>query len=523
MSYKGNAMVLPPKVVHPKGEEEMVPKKREISSLVAETFDGKIHIEWDPQAQVTPLGQLPFFIQYLKMGHLFQPWVDECPLNYTSNNAPKKVNILGSLLLSILAGHTRYSHITSLLGESVNTKLLGMTKVVSTDCARRALNRMDEDEGIHWLQEHLMRCYSPILHLPWILDTDVTVKPLFGKQEGAVVGYNPHKPGRPSHTYHTYMIANLRLVLDVEVQAGNHSSSAYSAPGLWALLERLPKSQWPAFIRGDSDWGSNPIMSEAEERGIPYLFKLKQSPNVKKLILKHHCDSGWESTVAGWEALSTELKLSAWTQTRRVVIVRRRLSKNIMVAPDTRKALPMQLSLIEPAEKMAAFEYSVLVTSLADETISIVQHYRDRADCENNFDEIKNQWGWGGFVTHNIKSCRLRARMIALIYNWWTLFVRLAEPDKHFEAIVSRPLLLQGIGKQTQHAAQKTLTITSTHGRASYVRKAYQRVSDFFEQLKLIAPQLTPIESWYRILSEVLKKYLQGALLKPPDRLSFEY
>jgi hypothetical protein len=26
--------------------------------------------------------------------------------------------------------------------------------------------------------------------------------------------------------------------------------------------------------------------------------------------------------------------------------------------------------------------------------------YRDRGDCENAFDELKNQWGWGGFTTH---------------------------------------------------------------------------------------------------------------------------
>src|ERR1700733_5208213 len=38
----------------------------------------------------------------------------------------------------------------------------------------------------------------------WILDIDTTVKPLYGRQEGAVVGYNPKKPGRPSHCYHTY-------------------------------------------------------------------------------------------------------------------------------------------------------------------------------------------------------------------------------------------------------------------------------------------------------------------------------
>ena len=166
---------------------------------------------------------------------------------------------------------------------------------------------------------------------------------------------------------------------------------------------------------------------------------------------------------------------------------------------------------------MAAFEYSALVTSLDAEVVTIVQHYRYRADCENNFDEIKNQWGWGGFVTHKIKPCRLLTRVIALIYHWWSLFVRLAKPDKHFEAIVARPLLLHGVGKQTTHAAQKTLTITSTHGRASYVRDAYQRINDFFNQLKAIAPQLTPLQCWYHILTEAMKKYLQGGFLQPPD------
>ncbi len=75
-----------------------------------------------------------------------------------------------------------------------------MTKVVSDDSARRALWKIDEAEGLHWLQEQLAYCYSPLLSQPWILDADVTVKTLYGKQEGAVVGYNPHKSGRPSHT-----------------------------------------------------------------------------------------------------------------------------------------------------------------------------------------------------------------------------------------------------------------------------------------------------------------------------------
>jgi hypothetical protein len=43
--------------------------------------------------------------------------------------------------------------------------------------------------------------------------------------------------------------------------------------------------------------------------------------------------------------------------------------------------------------------------------------------------ELKNQWGWGGFTTHDLARCRLTARTVALVYNWWNIFVRLAEGD----------------------------------------------------------------------------------------------
>ena len=72
------------------------------------------------------------------------------------------------------------------------------------------------------------------------------------------------------------------------------------------------------------------------------------------------------------------------------------------------------------------YEYAVLVTSLSDDIEVLAQQYRDRADAENGFDELKNQWGWGGFTTHDIHRCQVMARNTALIYNWWSLFVRLA-------------------------------------------------------------------------------------------------
>jgi hypothetical protein len=65
------------------------------------------------------------------------------------------------------------------------------------------------------------------------------------------------------------------------------------------------------------------------------------------------------------------------------------------------------------------WEYAVLATSLASEILTIGQLYRDRADCENGFDELKNHWAWGGFTTRDLKRCRLMARCVVLAFNWW--------------------------------------------------------------------------------------------------------
>ena len=500
-------MVLRPKQTHPVGECKLPEKTALFEAVEVDTYGGKLHIEWDQDAAVTPIGQLPFFIQFLKLGGRFDPWIHDCPLHYTSNNAPKKIDVLGSLFLSILSGHTRYAHITNLMSDRVNSDLLGMNKVVSDDSARRGLKKIEEKLGVKWLQTHLHSCYEPLLKTPWILDVDITVKPLYGHQEGAKLGYNPQKPGRPSHTYHTYMMANLRLVLDVEVQAGNQAHSNHSLPGLMALLKRLPEDGKPEFVRGDIGYGTDTIMSELEAVLQHYLFKLKRSKYVKELILKHHCLGEWKFVKKGWEAKEDTLKLTGWKQARRVVIVRRRLEKDTMVGIEYNAHGQQEMAFIDGPEDIKAYEYSVLVTDLEDDLVSLFYHYRDRADCENNFDEMKNQWGWGGYTTHDIKSCQFMSRMIALIYNWWNLFVRLAIPEKHHEAITSRPLLLSSIGRLTESGRQKKMIITSTHGDMKKLGGIYKRLVIFFNSLKAIAPQLTLQECWECILDKAMEVF----------------
>jgi hypothetical protein len=83
------------------------------------------------------------------------------------------------------------------------------------------------------------KCLRSLGYTPWILDSDTTVKPLYGHQDGAEISTNPKKPGRPSHVVHTYWVGNLRLVLDAEVQKGKTHVAKYGLPRLREILERL--------------------------------------------------------------------------------------------------------------------------------------------------------------------------------------------------------------------------------------------------------------------------------------------
>ncbi|WP_196436539.1 transposase [Methylomonas sp. LL1] len=503
---------------HPNGEAHtggLVPTS---GPVAVDTFGGRIHVDWNPDAAVTPLGQLPFFIEFLHVSGLFEDWVAQCPLTWSSPNAPLKRDVLGTVLLSVLSGHQRYAHINALRGDGVNPDLLGMSKVVSEDSVRRSFARLDEETGSSWLQTQLQQVYAPVLGEPWILDADATIKTLYGQQEGAEVGYNPHKPGRPSHTYHSYMIANLRLILDVEVQTGKKVASKHSSPGLWALLNRIPRAHWPTLIRGDRDWGTEANMQAAEQAELPYLFKLRLTQNTRRLIERLMLGNQWTNAGQGWQAAESKLRLTGWSRARRIVVLRRQVKKNLAVVSENPQG-PKQLSFAELSDDITVYEYSVLVTSLEQEALSVAQLYRDRADAENNFDELKNHWAWGGFTTQDIKRCRFMAKITALIYNWWSLFVRLAHPEQHTEAITSRPLMLYAIAKQTRHAGQTRLTISSPHAQAEKVEQRYRWMAAFFKELRSTAEQLTSIERWCRILSLALVKYLRGRQLRPPNWL----
>jgi hypothetical protein len=209
----------------------------------------------------------------------------------------------------------------------------------------------------------------------------------------------------------------------VEVCGGKEHAARHGLPGLWSLLEALPRTHWPAFVRGDCGYGNEVLLSQCEARGLPCFFKLRHTAKVKALLTRvQRAGGAWQEAGAGWEVMEAGLRLSGWSRERRVVLVREKPA----LAPVGENARRRRDSLQSALPGAGAWPQSpapwagriaVLVTTLdelAYPAVVLARLYRERADAENIYDELKNQWGWCGYTTQKLAPSRLMANLIAL-------------------------------------------------------------------------------------------------------------
>lgn len=79
-------------------------KQREtlITCAGVQTVAGRMPIRWESGSAATTMGA--YFIEFLTLTGLWMRWLTSCSLRYLSHNAPSKTDVLGTWMLTVLAG-----------------------------------------------------------------------------------------------------------------------------------------------------------------------------------------------------------------------------------------------------------------------------------------------------------------------------------------------------------------------------------------------------------------------------------
>ena len=106
------------KMAHPFGERALVKQADSNEQMALDSLEGRFHVRWSPDEAVTSLGQVPFFHR-LPEATASRSVRSICYSLSVAVEPPERTKgpgfcILGTLLLSIVAGGHRYAHVNAL-------------------------------------------------------------------------------------------------------------------------------------------------------------------------------------------------------------------------------------------------------------------------------------------------------------------------------------------------------------------------------------------------------------------------
>ena len=292
------------------------------------TLGGDYALKWDEETQMNVSAHAALLSQFAKAGSFFDRLVETCPMRLTSNNAPEVRDLIATVMVSMANGATRFRHCDRLHGDTATAELFGVGRFMSCDSVRRNFASIPDGKALPWVWRENLRLLQDVVAEDYVANLDPTVKPLYGHQEGAEFGYNPQKPGRPSHCYHALCIAKLWLTLAVVVHPGNETSGTHSRSMLAEYLEFVSAVKKPRLVRGDVSFGNESVIGDCEEADVRHLFKTKRSKAVRRAFCELLSDAGaWRDSYDGWQCAERDIRLDSWEKARRMVFARRPAEK----------------------------------------------------------------------------------------------------------------------------------------------------------------------------------------------------
>lgn len=409
----------------------------------------KIKTEMNGKGLTVHAGLLPVITFMEKL--FFRNRVQEAVSRKRGANAQYQiVDVVQMVVIGLIAGATSMAQIVKVWSDEVLMKIAGWDKIPVDTTVGRIMklatqgNVVEMTGLIHrfrgqvWKRAvrsgHKLRS---ALSDMW-LDVDSTVDGVYGNQEGAEVGYNPHKKGQKAYHPVAAFVAETKEILHSWFRCG----SAYTSNGIVEFMKECmayTKRRVRVIVRGDSGFFSGELLDYLESVSAGYLIKVKLKGLVGLLE-----GQKWESAGGGegWEQADFMHQCGTWNRARRFVAVR--------------KLIKIERKLLD----IPVYEYFCYVTTEGLSPIEAHRSYGKRATCETWIEECKSQMNAGHLRTGEFWANAALFQCAVLAYNllkWMALLT--GGTVQQWEVKTMRLWLIRVAGKLTRGSRQLVLKL----------------------------------------------------------------
>jgi len=384
------------------------------------------------------------------------------------NNRYSLPEMILALMYPMMLGLGRIETSHLLKRNGVFQYLTGLSAYPNPTALRRFLLRLPPQclLQLRKLHEWLL---SRLILKPWpptsfLFDLDSTVLTLYGKQEGAKVGYNPKKRGRPSYHPLVCFEAHTKDFWHGELRPGDVHTGRGAVELLRACFSKLPASAQRVRVRGDVGFYDHVTIEYLEEKRAGYIIVAKITPPLQRSIPHRR----FREIAPGLAVAEFRYQPLHWKAPHRFIAIRKTLPEDEPTA---------QLSLFT----VERYSYHLFVTNLSLWPENAWRFYNGRAGVERIIRELKEDYPLAKIPTRDFQANEVYFHLLLLGYNFMNWFKRFCLPkDFHHSTVKTlREKLLVVPAELVRPGKRPTLKLPATFLYREAFDYALKRIQKF--------------------------------------------